>query len=77
MWSQDIPAADCKKILINFCFYSSCLLFNPLHPKISIQVLHTVLHTFPRVYKQRGVILLGEIRSLSLLGVKVLTETNS
>ena len=54
MWSQDIPAADCKKILINFCFYSSCLLFNPLHPKISIQVLHTVLHTFPRVQTKGG-----------------------
>ena len=66
---------------------------NPLHPNISMQVLHTVLYTFPEVltrgnvfknqelYKlliifliletlvfDSGVILLGEIRSWSLLG---------
>ena len=66
---------------------------NPLHPNISIQILHTVHYTFPEVltrgtvfknqelYKlvivslilvtlmfDSGVILLGEIRSWSLLG---------
>ena len=66
---------------------------NPLHPNISMQVLHTFLYTFPEVltrgnvfknqelYKlliifliletlvfDSGVILLGEIRSWSLLG---------
>ena len=66
---------------------------NPLHPNISMHILHTVLYTFPEVltrgnvfknqelYKlliifliletlvfDSGVILLGEIRSWSLLG---------
>ena len=61
---------------------------NPLHPNISMHILHTVLYTFPEVltrgtvfknqelYKlviisfDSGVILWGEIRSWSLLGVK-------
>ena len=34
-----------------------CLLnrgsFNPLHPNISIHILHTVLDTFPKVLKRR------------------------
>ena len=28
-------------------------LFNPLHPKISVQILHTVLYTFPLVLIRR------------------------
>ena len=70
---------------------------NPLHPNISMHILHTALYTFPTVLTGRicllikrflprwtfpfllmtlvcdsGVILLGEIRCLSLLGFKEL-----
>ena len=77
MWSQDISAADCKKILINFFFFTVpvyCLILYTLRSASKFSILFSI--HFPG-YRQRGVILLGEIRSLSLLGVKVLTETNS
>ena len=28
-------------------------LFNPLHPNISVQILHTVLYTFPLILIRR------------------------
>ena len=68
--------------------------FNPLHHKISMDILHSVFYTLPKVLDKEilvdnqdllyllimtlmfdlGVILQGEIRCWSLLGVKGLIE---
>ena len=66
------------------CYFSKqYFLFNPLHPNISMHILHTVLYTFPKVLTRRicltiksylkalmfdvGVILLGDIGCLNRL----------
>ena len=89
-----------KKEFMTKQLNTSCSFFfslNPLHPNISMHILHTALYTFPKVLTGRiclpikrflpkwtlpfflmtlvcdsGVILLGEIRCLSLLGFKEL-----
>ena len=33
--------------------FSAFHLFNPLHPNISMYILHTVLYTFPKVLTRR------------------------
>ena len=32
---------------------SHCFPVNPLHPNISVHILHTVLYTFPKVLTRR------------------------
>ena len=34
-------------------YYFSLILVNPLHPNISMHILHTVLYTFPKVLTRR------------------------
>ena len=34
-------------------YFSRVLVISPLHPNISLQVLHTFLHTFPNVLMRR------------------------
>ena len=36
-----------------FVFVPSGSFFKPLHPNISIHILHTVLYTFPKMLKKR------------------------
>ena len=36
-----------------FLYFLRVLVINPLHPNISLQVLHTFLHTFPNVLTRR------------------------
>ena len=40
-------------------------LFNPLHPNISMHILHTVLYTFPKVLTRRICL---TVKSFFLLG---------
>ena len=44
---MDILGRSCMLIT------SGSYLFNPLHPKISMHILHTVLYTFPKVLTRR------------------------
>ena len=65
-----------------YTFSSAVCLVNPLHPNISVYILHTVLYTIPEVLivghflyswtfmVNSVVILWGEIRSYSMLDVK-------
>ena len=55
--SEKIPNVPCLSISISakdrMLVVSLVDLFNPLHPNISVQILHIVLYTFPKVLPRR------------------------
>ena len=46
---------------------------NPLHPNISMQILHTVLYTFPEVLTRRNVFKNQELYKLVIISLILVT----